>query len=117
MRAIESQLDTQSDGYLENYAAMAALVEDLNTEMDKSLNERSEKSLNRLAENGKLPTTKKLELLLDPNTPFLEIAPLAAKGMYDGKIHKAGIVIGIGMVAGKEVLVSANDPTDRKSVV
>jgi len=90
---------------------MATLVEDLNTEMDKSLNERSEKSLNRLAENGKLPTTKKLELLLDPNTPFLEIAPLAAKGMYDGKIHKAGIVIGIGMVAGKEVLVSANDPT------
>ncbi len=111
MRAIESQIDTQSDAYRENYAAMATLVEDLNTEMDRSMNERSEKSRKRLAETGKLPTPKKLELLLDPNTPFLEIAPLAARGMYDGKIHKAGIVIGIGRVAGKEVLVSANDPT------
>jgi len=111
MRAIESQIDTQSDEYRENYTAMAALVDDLNSEMNKALNERSEKSLNRLAENNKLPTPKKLELLLDPNTPFLEIGPLAAKGMYDGKIHKAGIVIGIGVVAGKEVLVSANDPT------
>ena len=111
MHAIESQIDTQSDEYRENYETMAARVDDLNTQMDKALNERSEKSLKRLAENGKLPTPKKLELLLDPNTPFLEIGPLVAKDMYDGKIHKAGIVIGIGMVAGKEVLVSANDPT------
>ena len=111
MHPIESQIDTQSDAYRENYDTMAALVEELNTEMDKALNQRSEKSLNRLAENGKLPTPKKLDLLLDPNSPFLEIGPLTAKDMYDGKIHKAGIVIGIGMVAGKEVLVSANDPT------
>jgi len=111
MHPIESQIDTQSDEYRENYDTMAARVDDLNTEMDKALNQRSAKSLKRLAENGKLPTPKKLALLLDPNSPFLEIGPLAAKEMYDGKIHKAGIVIGIGMVAGKEVLVSANDPT------
>ncbi len=111
MTVIETQIDTRSDAYRENYDTMAELVGDLNAELKKSLEARSEKSLNRLKETGKLSVPKKLALLLDPNTPFLEIGPLAAKGMYDGKIHKAGVIIGIGVVAGREVLVFANDPT------
>ena len=90
--------------YRENFETMDTLVADLKKEFKTAWDVRSEKSLNRLAEVGKLPTPKKLELLLDPNTPFLEIGPLAAKGMYDGKIHKAGAFVGIGVVAGKEVL-------------
>ena len=109
MDIIETQIDTGSDEFKQNREAMEALIEDLNTEMKRAMEERSPKAKNRLVEVGKMPVTKKLEMLLDKNTPFLEIAPLAARGMYDGKIHKAGAVLGIGMVAGKEVLISAND--------
>ncbi|MBI5551496.1 MAG: methylcrotonoyl-CoA carboxylase [Desulfobacterales bacterium] len=111
MHVIESRIDTQSDAYRKNFEAMAARVADLSTELNRAMNERPDKDLKRLAAAGKLPTPKKLELLLDPNTPFLEIGPLAARGMYDGKVHKAGMIIGIGMVAGREVLVSVNDPS------
>jgi acetyl-CoA carboxylase carboxyltransferase component len=110
MYVIESRIDTRSDGYRRNYEVMAARMADLNVELSRSMNERPEKALKRLEEIGKLPTPKKLDLLLDPNTPFLEIAPLAAKGMYGGTIHKAGVIIGIGMVSGREVLLSINDP-------
>jgi acetyl-CoA carboxylase carboxyltransferase component len=111
MHVIETRIDTQSDAYRKNYEAMAARVAELSTELNRAMNERPEKDLKRLVAAGKLPTPKKLELLLDPNTPFLEIGPLAARGMYDGKVHKAGMIIGIGMVAGREVLVSVNDPS------
>lgn len=111
MHVIESRIDTQSDAYRKNYEAMAARVAELNTELDRALNDRPDKDLKRLTAAGKLPTPKKLELLLDPNTPFLEIGPLAAKGMYDGKVHKAGTIIGIGLISGKEVLLSVNDPS------
>ena len=111
MSVIETTVDTRSEAYQKNFETMSALVEDLNKELKTAWDARSKKALARLAEVGKLPTPKKLELLLDPNTPFLEIGALTARGMYDGKIHKAGAVVGIGMVAGKEVLVFANDPT------
>lgn len=111
MSVIETTVDTRSEAYQKNFETMSALVADLNKELKIAWDVRSEKSLKRLAEVGKLPTPKKLELLLDPNTPFLEIGSLAARGMYDGKVHKAGVVIGVGVVAGREVLVFANDPT------
>ena len=111
MSVIETTVDTRSDAYQQNFETMSALMEDLTKELKTAWDVRSDKSLQRLAETGKLPTPKKLELLLDPHTPFLEIGPLAARGMYDGKIHKAGAVIGVGLVAGREVLVFANDPT------
>jgi acetyl-CoA carboxylase carboxyltransferase component len=111
MNIIETAIDIQSDQYQENFEVNFTKVEDLRAELDKAANKRSEKSLNRLAEVGKLSIQRKLELLLDRNTPFLEIAPLAAKAMYDGKIHKAGIVAGIGVVHGREVLISGNDTT------
>ena len=111
MSVIETTVDTRSEAYQNNFETMSALVENLNKELKTAWDARSKKSLARLAEVGKLPTPKKLELLLDPNTPFLEIGALAARGMYDGKIHKAGAVVGVGIVAGKEVLIFANDPT------
>ena len=111
MSVIETTVDTRSEAYQKNFETMSALVADLDKELKIAWDVRSEKSLKRLAEVGKLTTPKKLELLLDPNTPFLEIGALAARGMYDGNIHKAGVVIGVGVVAGREVLVFANDPT------
>ncbi len=109
MAIIETRIDPQSDVYRANFEANRALVADLRAEMDKAAHQRSAKAVKRLEEIGKLPVWKKLELLLDRNTPFLEVAPLAARGMYDGKIHKAGIVAGIGVVQGREVFVSASD--------
>ncbi len=111
MALIESRIDVNSDEFRANRERMEALVEDLNREIERAHHERSQKSLKRLQETGKLTVDKKLELLLDRNTPFLEIAPLAAKGMYDGKIHGAGLVMGIGIVNGREVFVGMNDAT------
>ncbi|NOY69310.1 MAG: methylcrotonoyl-CoA carboxylase [Deltaproteobacteria bacterium] len=111
MNIIESKIDTNSEEYRKNFEAMDALVKDLRHELKRARTERSKKSLDRLAQSGKLPAQKKLDLLLDKNTPFLEIAPLAAKDMYDGKIHAAGVIAGVGIVSGKEVVVSMNDAT------
>jgi len=109
MFVIETRVDTSSPEYVAKYRAMETLVEDLRKELDKAQNDRSQKARARLAEQNKLPVRKRLELLLDRNTPFLEIAPLAAREMYDGNVYGAGIVSGIGMVEGREVLVHAND--------
>ncbi|RJP90911.1 MAG: methylcrotonoyl-CoA carboxylase [Desulfobacteraceae bacterium] len=111
MEVIESKIDVNSEGYKKNVQEMTALVEDLNRELDIAMNQRSKKALDREKESGKIPAKKKLELLLDKNTPFLEIAPLAAKGMYDGKIHKAGVIVGIGVIEGRECMISLNDAT------
>lgn len=109
MEVIETRVDTSSEEYKENYQVMKALVENLRKELEIARNERSEKAMARLAEQSKLPVRKRLELLFDRNAPFLEIAPLAAKGMYDKKIHGAGIITGIGIVEDREVIVHAND--------
>ena len=109
MEVIETRVDTSSEEYKENYQAMKALVEDLRKELEIAKSDRSEKARSRLTEQGKIPVRKRLEILFDRNTPFLEIAPLAAKGMYDKKIHGAGIITGIGIVEGREVIVHAND--------
>jgi acetyl-CoA carboxylase carboxyltransferase component len=110
MEVIETRIDTSTKDYKENYDTMQALVEDLQKELEKAINERSDRARARLKDQNKLPVRKRLELLLDRNTPFLEIAPLAAKDMYDKKVHSAGVVAGIGIVEGREVLVHANDP-------
>jgi len=111
MDVIQSRIDPTSDEYKKNFEALSILVDDLRHEMKKALTERSQKSLDRLVQSGKLSAQKKLDLLLDKNTPFLEIAPLAAKDMYDGKVHAAGVRSGIGVVSGKEVIISINDAT------
>ena len=111
MDVIESRIDTNSEEYQKNKEAMTAVLQDLEKELKKSMEDRSEKAVARLAESGKIPAKRKLELLLDKNTPFLEIGALAAKDMYDGKVHKAGLIAGIGVVEGREVLISINDAT------
>jgi len=70
-----------------------------------------EKYLRRHREQGKLPVRDRLARLLDPGTPFLELSPLAAFGLYDGEAPAAGLVTGIGRVSGREGVVVANDAT------
>jgi acetyl-CoA carboxylase carboxyltransferase component len=109
MELIETRIDTSSHEYLENYRAMEDLVKDLKKELEIARDDRPEKARDRLVQQNKLSVRQRLELLFDRNTPFLEIAPLAARGMYDGKVHGAGAVSGIGIVEGREVIVHAND--------
>lgn len=110
MDVLETEIDVNSDEYKDNYQAMSALVDDLKAQLTTARESRSDKAKARTAELGKLPVQKRIDLLLDKNSPWLEIAPLAAKDMYDGKVHGAGCRIGIGVVHGKEVLVNASDP-------
>jgi acetyl-CoA carboxylase carboxyltransferase component len=109
MDVIETGIDIRSDEYRKNYETMEALVVNLKEELRIAREDRSPAARKRLISQGKMPVREKLELLLDRNTPFLEIAPLAARGLYDGKIHGAGLVSGIGIVSGKEVLITCND--------
>lgn len=60
---------------------------------------------------GKLPARQRISLLLDPETPFLEVGQLAASGLYDDAVPSAGIVTGIGMIAGRPCMIMANDAT------
>jgi acetyl-CoA carboxylase carboxyltransferase component len=117
MNLLQTSIDADSEEYRLNYENMESRVEDLKKELRRAREERSEKSRERLAGQGKLPVNKKLELLLDRNTPFLEIAPMAARGMYDGKVHGAGIIAGIGVVEGREVLINASDATIKGGAV
>jgi len=110
MEVIESRVDVRSDQFKANYDHMASLVEGLRAELKKAREERSARALKRNEDLGKLPVQKRLEQLLDRNTPWLEVAPLAAKGLYDGQVHGAGTRAGIGVVSGREVFVHANDP-------
>jgi acetyl-CoA carboxylase carboxyltransferase component len=109
MEIIDSRIDTNGREYRENYSRMETLLAALREAMEKARNERSEKARARLKEQNKLSVRERIDLLLDRNTPFLEIAPLAAHGLYDKKVHGAGIVSGIGLVEGREVVIHAND--------
>jgi 3-methylcrotonyl-CoA carboxylase beta subunit/propionyl-CoA carboxylase len=90
-------------------------MQQLVTEMRAALARAREggglKYLQRHREQGKLPVRERIERLLDPGSPFLELSPLAAFDMYDGDAPAGGIVTGIGRVSGREVVIVANDAT------
>ena len=90
MDVIETRIDKDSEEYKANYSAMETLVQGPQAGIEKGAGRTSPEGYRSPGCPGKLPVRKKLDLLLDRNTPFLEIAPLAARGMYDGKIHGAG---------------------------
>ncbi|MCL4819209.1 MAG: methylcrotonoyl-CoA carboxylase [Vicinamibacteria bacterium] len=111
MPVIESRIDTSSAEFDENRAAMDALVADLRERLAVARAGGGADALARHKEQGKLLPRERVERLLDPGTPFLEIGALAAHGMYDGAAPSAGIITGIGRVRGREVMVVANDAT------
>ncbi len=111
MEEIKSRISTNSTEYKRNYHHMASLVADLEKQLQQAKEDRPRENLDRLAADNKLPCRERIDMLLDHNTPFLEIAPLAGREMYDGRLHGAGIVAGIGVVSGKEVLIHAFDPS------
>src|SRR3712207_3712091 len=111
MSKLRSHVDPKSEGFTENAEAYEELLQELRERSAESRRGGGEKAQRRHKERGKLPVRERVELLLDPNTAFLELSPLAAFGMYDSRVPAAGIVTGIGRVAGREVMVIANDAT------
>ena len=111
MAALESHVDTRSAEFAENRAHMDALEEDLRRRLAEVRQGGGEDAIRRQREQGKLLARERVERLLDPDTPFLEIAALCAHGLYEGAAPSAGLVTGIGRVRGREVMVVANDAT------
>ena len=110
MDKIESQLNPRSDEYRANRAEMQKLVDELNQHLEK-VRQGGARGALKMKEQGKLLPRERVELLLDPGTPFLELSPLASHGMYNDEALGASAIIGIGIVSGTECLISANDPT------
>jgi acetyl-CoA carboxylase carboxyltransferase component len=111
MSVLESHLDTTSREFGENRARMDGRVAELRSRLAEVRGGGGEGAVRRHRELGKLLVRERLERLLDPGTPFLEIGALAAWGMYDGQAPAAGLVCGVGRVRGREVMVVANDAT------
>src|SRR5215468_2616379 len=111
MTALASAIDPQSADFARNAEAMKALVADLRAKLDAAMQGGSEEARARHAARGKLLARERINLLLDPGTPFLELSPLAAYGLYGGDVHSASVVTGVGRISGRECVVIANDAT------
>ncbi|MDP6183587.1 MAG: carboxyl transferase domain-containing protein [Gammaproteobacteria bacterium] len=111
MTKIASGIDTHAGDYLDNFAAMSALATELRDNAAIVARGGSEKSRERHLARGKLLPRDRVNALLDPGSPFLEIGQFAAWGMYDDGAPSAGIIAGVGRVKGIECVVVANDAT------
>jgi 3-methylcrotonyl-CoA carboxylase beta subunit len=111
MPALETQLNPRSADFQANAAAMHALVDDLNAQVARAAAGGGETARARHVARGKLLPRERVQMLLDPGTPFLELAPLAAHGMYNGDAPCAGVIAGIGRVSGIDCVIVCNDAT------
>jgi 3-methylcrotonyl-CoA carboxylase beta subunit len=111
MAALKSRIDTRSEEFRANAAALQAQVDDLRAKAGQIAGGSDARSRERHVARGKLLPRDRVDGLLDPGTPFLEIGQLAAFGMYDGEAPAAGMIAGIGRVHGQEVMIVANDAT------
>ena len=111
METLESHVDSGNASFAENDSAQRALVAELRDRLRTAALGGSEKSRQRHVSRGKLLPRERIDELLDEGSPFLEIAPLAANGLYDDEAPGAGVIAGIGLVHGRHVLVISNDAT------
>jgi 3-methylcrotonyl-CoA carboxylase beta subunit len=109
--AFKSKLDPASEAFGANLAAMRALVVDLREKTAKAAAGGNEEARNKHLARGKLLPRERVEALVDPGSPLLELSPLAAFGMYQGEIPGAGLITAIGRVCGQEWVIVANDAT------
>ena len=108
---LSTSLDLASPEAKARAAHNRALAEELRAKVAEAALGGPEKSRARHTERGKLLPRERVERLLDPGSPFLEIGQLAANGLYDGEVPGAGIIAGIGRVSGRQCMVVANDAT------
>ncbi len=111
MPRIQSEIDTQSDAFAANREAMETLVEALKVNTAKVAEGGGARYAERHKARGKLLARERIERLVDPGAPFLELGGFAAWEMYSGDVNGAGVVTGIARISGVECMIVANDPT------
>ena len=111
MTVIRSKLDPRSQEFRDNSEQLKSLVVDLDKQLASVALGGGEKAREKHLARDKLLPRDRISALLDPGSPFLELCPLAAHGLYDDAAPSAGIITGIGRVHGQEVVVVANDAT------
>lgn len=111
METLTSRLDPASDAFAANSSAQTALAAELRAKLAEAALGGPVTSRERHVARGKLLPRERIDQLLDDGSPFLEIAPLAANGMYNDESPGAGVIAGIGLVHGRQVLVISNDAT------
>ena len=111
MSRLDSSISTRDERFKANAAAMAKLTGELRGHIGSASRGGDERSRQRHVERGKLLPRDRVNQLLDPGTPFLELSPLAAFSMYNDDIHGASIITGIGRVEGQECVIVCNDAT------
>jgi acetyl-CoA carboxylase carboxyltransferase component len=111
MDAIRSRVDPGSPEFKANSAHHRGLVQQLRDRLAQVRKGGPESAVATQRKRGKLLARERIDALLDPETPFLELSPLAAWGKHDGEVPAAGIVTGVGRVSGRECVIVANDST------
>lgn len=111
MTRLISQINTNSQEFKTNQEAMDALVQELSERIQHSALGGNEKARNRHTQHGKLLPRVRLQQLLDPGSPFLELSQLAAFEVYEDEVPAAGIITGIGYVSGTQCMIIINDAT------
>ena len=109
--ALSSNVNVDSDEYKARVAHNVALKDELWAKIAEAALGGNEKSRERHVSRGKLLPRDRVERLLDPGAPFLEIGQLVANGMYEGDVHGASLITGIGRVSGRECMIVCNDAT------
>ena len=111
MTVIQSKLSPNGAEFQANAAAMQTIVDDLKAKLAVIAQGGSASARAKHVARGKLLPRERVERLLDAGTPFLEVSPMAAYGMYDADIPAAGVIAGIGRVAGIDCMIVCNDAT------
>lgn len=111
MPILKSQINVRSQSFQENKEAMQRQIDDLNEKLAINLKGGSDSARERHLARGKLLPRDRVEKLLDPGSPFLELSPLAALNMYNNESPAAGLITGIGRINGIECIIVCNDPT------
>ena len=108
---LESKLSPRSDEFKANAAAMQIVVNDLKNKIEKIMLGGGEEPRKKHVARGKLLPRDRVQMLLDPGTPFLEFSQLAAYDMYNNDAPCAGVITGIGRISGQECVIVCNDAT------
>ncbi|HZT25440.1 MAG TPA: carboxyl transferase domain-containing protein [Pseudolabrys sp.] len=111
MAILSSSLDRDSAEFRANAERMRALIDELVARRAEAAQGGPQKARDRHVGRGKLLPRDRVMTLIDPGSPFLEMSPLAAFGMYDDAVHGAGLITGIGRIEGRECMIVANDST------
>jgi 3-methylcrotonyl-CoA carboxylase beta subunit len=111
MSVLETRVDERASDFARNFAAMAALVEELRAQLARARAGGGRDAVERHRKRGKLTARDRIDRLIDPASAFLEFSALAANGMYADAAPGAGIVTGLGTIAGIDCVIVANDAT------